>query len=737
MKHFFLLCSLVCAATYHLGAQSPISIADARIMPLNSTVTVKGIVLNGDELGNIRYLYDGTAAVGVFNADLADDVTTGDSLRVTGTLTDYNNLLEIVSGTGFGYTVLNSGNPLPTPITLDPSAGFNEEYEGYLVRFENLQFSTPGNFSTTSTNYNANDSEGNAYQVRVYQDTNIAGTPIPAEYLNIVGIMSQFSATYQLLPRSLNDFEFIGNPPVFTTALQQSNLSTSGFTVSFSTLNPGTTQIQYGLTPALELPAITDATFTTSHSTNLTGLQAGTVYYVRARSVSASGDLSQSAIQTMATVSNSSGDIKVYFNRSVYDEVATGGVAQYLNHAVDDTLLAYMSRANYSIDICMYSIDNANNILTALNTAAAAGIQVRVIGDSGISNVIWDNLNVADKERRPSSLNGIMHNKFVVIDANSPDPNDPIVWTGSTNFTDDQLVTDPNNVIIFQDQSLAKAYQIEFEEMLAGNFSSNKTDNTPKEFLIGGKRVECYFSPTDLVNPAIRRTAESAEYDLYFALLSFTRTDIAYSISDVVDDGVFALGILDDISDQNANLVYEILAPEMGSHLLIDNKGYIFHHKYLLADPNLTSSDPTVLTGSHNWSTSAQSRNDENTVIVHDAHIANLFYQEFVQRYGENGGIELVNGSVGFTDNPMQAAAISLYPNPANNSVQVSYNPEKLGSNGNITIQLTDLSGKIVYQRSAQYSPNVQVESLDLSGLNDGMYLLHVNNMVYKLAVVK
>ena len=60
---------------------------------------------------------------------------------------------------------------------------------------------------------------------------------------------------------------------------------------------------------------------------------------------------------------------------------------------------------------------------------------------------------------------GIMHNKFVVFDANSADPDNPFVWTGATNFTDGQINIDPNNVIVIQDKSLAIAYRLEFNEM--------------------------------------------------------------------------------------------------------------------------------------------------------------------------------------------------------------------------------------------------------------------------------
>ena len=60
-----------------------------------------------------------------------------------------------------------------------------------------------------------------------------------------------------------------------------------------------------------------------------------------------------------------------------------------------------------------------------------------------------------------------------------------------------------------------------------------------------------------------------------------------------------------------------------------------FHHKYAIADANSISSDPTILTGSHNWSSNAENNSDENTIIIHDATIANIYLQEFTQRFNE------------------------------------------------------------------------------------------------------
>ena len=45
-----------------------------------------------------------------------------------------------------------------------------------------------------------------------------------------------------------------------------------------------------------------------------------------------------------------------------------------------------------------------------------------------------------------------------------------------------------------------------------------------------------------------------------------------------------------------------------------------------------SESDPTVITGSMNWSANGDDTNDENTLIIHDAAVANQFYQEFAAR---------------------------------------------------------------------------------------------------------
>ncbi len=47
------------------------------------------------------------------------------------------------------------------------------------------------------------------------------------------------------------------------------------------------------------------------------------------------------------------------------------------------------------------------------------------------------------------------------------------------------------------------------------------------------------------------------------------------------------------------------------------------HHKFAVFDGK------TVITGSYNWSNSAETRNYENVVVLHDSKIALAYHSEF------------------------------------------------------------------------------------------------------------
>ena len=174
--------------------------------------------------------------------------------------------------------------------------------------------------------------------------------------------MSQFSAAnptggYQLLPRLYEDI-IRGASPNINSAIVQTDVTQTTLSIAFTTQNMGSTQFEYGPTKMLGT-LLTDAAMNTAHSVTLTNLSPGTIYYVRATSMNGNGT-STSAITAFVTQSQSSGRMKAYFTRAVDTTVALpGNKAIYLNQAMDDTLIAYINRAQESIDIAIYNWNNS------------------------------------------------------------------------------------------------------------------------------------------------------------------------------------------------------------------------------------------------------------------------------------------------------------------------------------------------------------------------------------------
>ena len=121
------------------------NILDARTnFALGQTVTVDGIIISDDNLGFIRYMQDETAGIAVYPGGdwSAFEFTPqpGDVVSITGTLTEYNGLLEIVD---LSLVTILGTAPLPAPLDITPSQ-LIEDIEGQLVRIQDVSFGVEG-----------------------------------------------------------------------------------------------------------------------------------------------------------------------------------------------------------------------------------------------------------------------------------------------------------------------------------------------------------------------------------------------------------------------------------------------------------------------------------------------------------------------------------------------------------------------------------------------------------------
>ncbi len=439
---------------------------------------------------------------------------------------------------------------------------------------------------------------------------------------------------------------------------------------------------------------------------------------------------------------------KYYFNHPVDNTVSTGVNAINLNGYIDDTLIAYIDRAKYTLDIAVYNFTSGSgssslaNVATAINNAYTRGVKVRwIYNNNGSSNTGLALLNSGINKLGSPSSSGytIMHNKFMIVDGYSPNPDESIVWTGSTNWSTTQFNTDYDNVVIIQDSALAHAYIDEFNMMWgdtgiapnasASKFGHTKTNLGRHNFTIDGRQVELYFSPSDNTGSHILSSINSAKTDLYWGMYTFTYQTYADAIVARKNNGVYVAGINDIFS--HSNTTYNTLNTNLTTMFKEYSGTGIYHNKYLIVDASDTCSDPLVLTGSHNWSNAANTDNDENTLIIHDPVAANVYYQSFKADFNALGGT-LAHQDGCTTAVPELAPSINgltVSPNPSVGNFILSC---KINKPQQLTVSIISIDGKVnniilnEWQNSGYFKRQFAVPS-------PGIYVIRVisGNEVY------
>lgn len=277
-----------------------------------------------------------------------------------------------------------------------------------------------------------------------------------------------------------------------------------------------------------------------------------------------------------------------------------------------------------------------------------------------------ENIPLIDDTEDGSKGSGLMHHKFIVIDNKK-------VVTGSTNFTLSDVHGDFNNletrgnanhIFVINSQELASIFTKEFSYMwgdgLGGKkdslFGLKKPYHSPQTITVGDGLITVKFSPNsssktwnETTNGLIAENLQTAINSTDLALFVFSDQNIANVLEKTHETGVKIRALIDkNFAFQYYSEAFDLLGVELSNKCRYEKnnnpwknplktvgisnlaEGDKLHHKFAIID------DLKVISGSHNWSASANYINDETLLIIDNPVVAKHFVREFEALYNNS-----------------------------------------------------------------------------------------------------
>ncbi len=326
----------------------------------------------------------------------------------------------------------------------------------------------------------------------------------------------------------------------------------------------------------------------------------------------------ESAETAPETDAPATGWFEVYFT----DPEDTGSCCY--RRGPDQDLAIAINDAKLSVDVAVMDLD-LWSLRDALIAAHRRGVAVRMVVESDYleEDEIQD-IRAAGIPLLGDRREGLMHNKFVVIDRAQ-------VWTGSMNFTLNDAYRNHNNLVQVRSTRLAQDYTAEFEEMFVDDrFGPGSPANTPYPLVaVDEGQIEVYFSPDDGVARRLGELINGARKSVYFMAYSFTSDELAQALIARHRAGVRVEGVMEESqAKNNLGSDYERLL-DSGMDVRLDGSPGNMHHKVLIIDEEI------VVTGSYNFSRNAEETNDENTLVIYSPKVAAAYFVEFERIFSQ------------------------------------------------------------------------------------------------------
>ena len=299
---------------------------------------------------------------------------------------------------------------------------------------------------------------------------------------------------------------------------------------------------------------------------------------------------------------------------------------------------AFLDGARHTLDLAHYDFnlaDEAKEIVVASICAAAArGVKIRFAYNVDHANPIPvppppepDVQLIAELPVAGTPIAGVpdlMHHKYVVRDGAD-------VWTGSLNWTNDSWSRQENVVAIVHSEAIAKAYRIDFDQLVATR-DVMKTGFVDPRWDDG---VRAWFTPGhgEDLSMRIAKVIRRAKRRVRICSPVITTGPVLGTLAQVISDGTVDLAGCVDVTqirevihqwEENRNVSWKLPLLEQVMAGRFSGKtstpyGDGTVHDFMHA--KVCVCDDTAFVGSFNLSRSGE-KNAENVLEIEDAGIA-------------------------------------------------------------------------------------------------------------------
>ncbi len=305
-----------------------------------------------------------------------------------------------------------------------------------------------------------------------------------------------------------------------------------------------------------------------------------------------------------------------------------------VERGIDRVAVQAVEQAVQTVDVTSFDF-TLPGFTNALVAAAGRGVRVRVVLDElngshnlkasesptgkafdALKTLTSGNIKVVDGGRD----NGLMHDKMIILDGKT-------LIMGSWNMSYNDTYRNDNNLLVITDPQLIANYQAKFDELYVEKRFGTKAvvGALEPQLVLDGVQVENYFSPPDHVMDKLVAYVEAAKKSVRFMIFTYTSDRLASAMIARHDAGLIVEGVI-----ENRDAAHGVLPALFCAKLPVKTDGnrYTMHHKVIIID------DDTVITGSFNFTVTADKANDDNLLVIHSPAVAALFLKEFDRVYG-------------------------------------------------------------------------------------------------------